>query len=43
VDELVQKLSNKYIIKDIKESNFEENKFKPFSTADLLKADFIIY
>jgi len=38
MDELVQKLSNKYIIKDIKTSSFEENKFKPFSTADLLKA-----
>lgn len=36
--DLKNSLTSSFIIRDIKESEFEENNFKPFSTADLLKA-----
>jgi len=36
--ELKNSLNDSFIIKEIKETKFEESNFKPFSTADLLKA-----
>ena len=36
--EIFESLGDKYTIEEIKKINFEENKFKPFSTADMLKA-----
>ncbi|AGR41098.1 type IA DNA topoisomerase [Spiroplasma taiwanense] len=36
--ELKNNLDIKFLIQDIKETKFEENHYKPFSTADMLKA-----
>ncbi|AUB32024.1 type IA DNA topoisomerase [Spiroplasma floricola] len=36
--ELKNSLNDSFIVKEIKETKFEESNFKPFSTADLLKA-----